>query len=357
MTGERDGLDLMAASETPPARPAETAAPSPPAGDPGLGPPPPAPAASHAALGLLHYRPWRGDLRRPACSVGPIARVCVTLLFRRKLFWVLYALALFFFLIFFFGQYLLAWAESQIGEQAIPLGMGIRGDRDTVIQALRTSMRLDGSGYTYRTFIWWQGHMVMVVLALAGAVLVGNDFRFGSLPFYLSKPLDRRHYVLGKCLAVAVFVNLMTTLPAVVLFVQYGLLTSYDYFLDRWHLLAGILGYGLLLTVCLSVLLVATASWLRRTVPLIMAWTTLFVFLRFLVAALVDGLHYDARWRLIDLWNNMYLVGNALLGMAPETVRPSAQPDVLEAVAILAAMCLVCVGYLLMRIRAVEIVK
>ena len=51
----------------------------------------------------------------------------------------------------------------------------------------------------------------MIVLALAGAVLVGNDFRFGSLPFYLSKPLGRWHYVLGKCLAVAVFVNLMTT--------------------------------------------------------------------------------------------------------------------------------------------------
>ena len=42
----------------------------------------------------------------------------------------------------------------------------------------------------------------MIVLALAGSVLVGNDFRFGSLPFYLSKPLGRWHYVLGKCLAV-----------------------------------------------------------------------------------------------------------------------------------------------------------
>ena len=82
--------------------------------------------------------------------------------------------------------------------------------------------------------------MVMVMLALAGSVLVGNDFQFGSLPFYLSKPLSSWHYLLGKCLAVAVFVNLMTTLPALVLFVQYGVLNrsepgrpAWDYFVQN----------------------------------------------------------------------------------------------------------------------------
>ena len=77
----------------------------------------------------------------------------------------------------------------------------------------------------------------MIVLALAGSVLVGNDFRFGSLPFYLSKPLGRWHYVLGKCLAVAVFVNVMTTILALILLVEYGLLDSWDYFVE--HVAAG----------------------------------------------------------------------------------------------------------------------
>ena len=76
----------------------------------------------------------------------------------------------------------------------------------------------------------FQGYMVMIVLALAGSILVGNDLRFGSLPFYLSKPLSRRHYLLGKAVAVGVFINLMTTLPALMLFIQYGLL-------DSWRLL------------------------------------------------------------------------------------------------------------------------
>ena len=37
------------------------------------------------------------------------------------------------------------------------------------------------------------------------------------------------------------------------------------------------------------------------------------------------------------LWNNTYIVGNALLGMAHQTLRPSSQPSVLEAALVLEA--------------------
>src|SRR5262249_52945122 len=137
------------------------------------------------------------------------------------------------------------------------------------IGILRRFLRVDGTPEMYRYFFAWQGYMVMIVLAMAGSILVGNDFHFGSLPFYLGKPLGRWHYLLGKCLAVGVFVNLMTTVPALVLFVQYGFLDTWDYFVRDWvslgqislgglevafqyPLFVGILAYGLVLTVCLS---------------------------------------------------------------------------------------------------------
>jgi hypothetical protein len=306
--------------------------------------------------------------------VWPIARTALGLIFRRKLFWVLYVLALLVFLLFFFGQHLLAWAEKNMSETTVPVG-GVPVRTEWLRNQLRKGMQLNGSGQSYHNFFWYEGYMVMAVLALAGSLLVGNDFQFGSLPFYLSKPLRRYHYLLGKGLAVAVLVNLMTTLPAVVLFVQYGLLdTSWDYFVDvnyfvnrpelvgpeagdagpgGLRLLAGVVAYGLLLTVCLSVLLVATASWLRRTVPMIMVWTTLLFFLRLLAAALVDGLQYDPRWRLIDLWNNLGLVGSACLGI----VNRGRQPAVYEAALVLGVTCLLCLSYLNRRIRAVEIVR
>jgi hypothetical protein len=321
--------------------------------------------------GVLHYRPWRGELHGTLASVWPIARISLWMILRRKLFWCLYGLALLTFLMFFFGQYLLSWAETQIGESTVMVGP-MRTQPSALIDLLRTALKLNGTAETYRNFMWYQGYMVMIVLAMAGSILVGNDFHFGSLPFYLAKPLNRWHYLGGKCLAVAVFINLMTTVPALILFVQYGLLTSWRYFIGtgtdvasgKWltfhipvnPLLLGILGYGLVLTVCLSLVLLATATWLRRTVPMIMVWTTFFLFLRLLGSALVDGLNYDAHWRLIDLWNCTYLVGNACLGVAHGEIKPLPQPPTWEAGLVLGAVSVVCLIYLNLRIRAVEIV-
>jgi ABC-type transport system involved in multi-copper enzyme maturation permease subunit len=320
---------------------------------------------------LLHYRPWRGELSGSARLVWPIARVSLRMIFRRKLFWAIYALSLTLFLMFFFGQYLLAWAESQTAENSVRI-MGANVKTRQFIEVLQKALKLNGSAETYRNFIAMQASVVMIVLALAGSILVGNDFRFGSMPFFLSKPVSRWHYLIGKGIAVGVFVNLLTTLPALALFVQFAMLEeSWAYFRGdgillelgsvAWRLpispvLLGIVAYGLELTVCLSLLLLATASWLRKTVPMIMAWTTLFIFVPRLTRALVVGLHYNARWRLLDLWNDLFIVGSYSLGLGDDLASNVTQPAVVEASLVLGAVCILCLIYLNQRIRAVEVV-
>ena len=353
------------------------------------------------STGLLHYRPWQGTLRGPSgyepvaflgAQVGllaalafldswpvlrlllcgalvaswviaarsrawPIARISLEMIFRRRLFWAIYALALMVFLLFFFGQYLMAWATTQLGETEVRVGGMGRANPKWLVDLFRNALKLNGSAETYRNFFWYEGYNVMIVLALAGAILVGNDIRYGSLSFYLARPISRWDYLLGKGLAVAVFINLMTTLPAVVLFLQFGMLESWDYFYDQGHLLVGILAYGFIMTVCLTSILLATATWLQRTVPLIMTWTTLFFFCRLLAGALVDGLQLDARWRLIDLWNNLYVLGNVCMRIDIELIKPAPQPAWYEAAFVLGGVTTACLSYLILRIRAVEIVK
>lgn len=321
------------------------------------------------SMSLLNYREWHGEYRRPLWSVWPIARVCLSLIFRRKLFWVLYALALLLFLMFFFGTFLLDWLEAQVPATPIQVGT-FKADPGRIMILVRRGLDiLNGSQNTFAYFFVYQGSMVMVVLALAGSVLVGNDFTHGSLPFYLSKPLSRWHYLAGKALAVAVVVNMLTTLPALILYMQHGL-DSWDYFTDpdffvarggkgpaSWQLLAGILVFGLMLSVFLGIFLVAVASWMRRTMPLIMVWTSVFLFFRLMAAILVDGLKYDARWRLIDLWNDLSLAGFACLGFTEEQIWPAPQPPMAEAALVLAGVCIVCLSYLNLRTRAVEVVR
>ena len=305
---------------------------------------------------LLHYRPWRGEFSDSSWSIWPIARTALSLVVRRKLFWGLYVFALLTFFVFFFGQYLLVWARTVDPDVEIKV-LGVSEKPAELVEKLEKHLKMDGSPETYRNFFWYQGWMVMILLAMAGTILVGNDFQHGSLPFYLAKPISPWHYVMGKCLAAAVFVNLMTTVPALVLFFQYRLINAWGYWSSELQLLAGIVGYGLVLTVFFSLMLTATASWLRQTVPLIMAWTTLFLFLRLLAGSLVDGLRYDPAWRLIDLWNDTWLVGNYLLGVDMANIRPSAQPAWYQAALVLGAMSALCLSYLSLRIRAVEVVR
>lgn len=305
---------------------------------------------------LLRYRPWRGTPRGPASATLALARASLTLLVRRRLFWGLFALGLLVFFFFFYAQYLVVWLNAQLTTETVRFaGIPVAaGDLGKFLKRLS----LDGSDHTFGNFVWFEGYVLVIVLALAGSVLVGNDFAHGSLAFYLAKPIGRWHYITGKGLAVGAVVSLYTTIPAALLWVEAGLLYDWQtYYWDNLHLLFGAVGYGLVLTVCLGLLVLATAVAVRRTVPLVMIWMGVFGLLRLVAAWLVDGLRADPRWRLIDLWNDLYLCGLWCLQADPATVRPSPQPAYWEAAVAVGGVCLACVLYLRRRVQAVEIVS
>src|SRR5262249_15182797 len=137
------------------------------------------PRMAETTPNLLHYRGWTGQFYGPHRTVFAIARIALSQVLRRKLFWVLYAFGLLFFFMFFFGQYLLAWTESQTDEQVVTVGV-FRTNPVEFVQLLRGALKLNGSGEMYRNFFRFQGSMVVIILAMAGSVLVGNDFQFGS---------------------------------------------------------------------------------------------------------------------------------------------------------------------------------
>src|SRR3954452_19396398 len=99
------------------------------------------------AVQLLHYRPWRGKFHSPAWSVWPVARLSLAMVFRRKLFWALYGLALLIFLMFFFGQYLLFFAETQ-AEERVSFG-GVVVPTRSLIAVFRQVLKLDATAQMY----------------------------------------------------------------------------------------------------------------------------------------------------------------------------------------------------------------
>src|SRR3954454_3641471 len=171
---------------------------------------------------LLRYRPWRGVPRGPLFASLAMARVSLKLMVRRKLLWGLFGLGLLVFFFFFYAQYLVVWITNQLSTETVRFA-GIPVTIGNLTKFLH-KLNLDGSAHTFGTFVWFQGYDLVILLALAGSVLVGNDFFHGSLPFYLSKPIGRWHYVLGKCLAIGIILTVFVTLPAVLLWLEAGLL-------------------------------------------------------------------------------------------------------------------------------------
>lgn len=311
---------------------------------------------------LLRYRPWKGAFRPPLVGAIAIARTCLTILLRHKLFWAVYANAGLVFLAYFFCQVGAVWLPQRLAGRKTDIETGVvklNIEWDKFLPRLLDALQLNGTAHTFANFAWFQGHVTMIALALAGGVAVGNDFHHGSLAFYLSKPTGRREYAVGKVLGVGGLVHLLVTIPAVVLWVQAGLLQGWRaYYLDNWHLLVGILGYGLLLSVVLPLLLVATAVMVRRTVPLVLVWCGLFVLVPRLAGILATNTPAGPAWRLLDLWNNLYLIGLYFLGGERTEARTGfEQPPVWQAALVTIGVAAACWVYLRRRVRAVEVVK
>src|SRR6266498_2884432 len=175
------------------------------------------------------YREWSGRSRSPWRASLAMVRLGLGLIFRRWVFWALIGLGLLYFLFTFAVIYLKATLNIQSPDFA----------------RFMNTFVVTGTGDAYREFMERQAAITALLLAFAGATLIGSDYRQGGLVFYLSRAIDRRHYIFGKLLTISAVVAIITVLPAVVLFVEYGMLSnSLTYFRENWRILTGILGYG-----------------------------------------------------------------------------------------------------------------
>jgi hypothetical protein len=285
------------------------------------------------------YRGWSQKLGPTWLACWPIARTGVMLVLRRKMFWFFLALALLNFLFLFATIYLKAQIRAQ--------NPGFQRFLDRVLS------NVTGTGETYRDFMFAQGTVTMLLLAFAGALLVGDDLQHGGVLFYLSRRLGKWHYVFGKLLSIGLLVSMTTTIPALILYCEYGLLmNSISYFQENLGILRGILGYGLVMAVTLSLLLFALTSWLRDTVPVVMSWACIFVLLPAL-GQLLSRVYDDRYWQLLMLWRNVRLLGTWCFG----GIDTDRELQLLHpAMAIVAGVCVLSVIALIPRVRAVKVV-
>lgn len=283
------------------------------------------------------YRTIEHRRLSPWWSCLSIVRIGLALIFRRWVFWILIGLGLLNFLFHFAFIYLKA-------------NLSVQNEN---IAKFLDNYKVTGTGQAYADFMFGQATICALLLAFAGSTLIGNDYRQGGMIFYLSRRIGKWQYIVGKLLTIAAVVTIVTTLPALILYIEYGTLSnSFQYFLDNPKVLRGILGYGAVLAVVQSLMIFAIAAWVPRTVPLVMTWLGLFVLLKGLADAMraIDGNRY---WLLLGFWDDMHRLGRWCFGSLDETRIPTAG----YCLAVLSAVCVISLLLIVRRVRAVEVVS
>lgn len=208
-------------------------------------------------------------------------------------------------------------------------------------------------GRLFGDFLNQQIGFCILLSIFGGAGLVANDLRTGAILVYLSRPLTRRDYVLGK-LGVLMGLNLSVTLvPALLLYVV-ALSMAPDQF-RTWALAwiaPAIVLHAFVIALVISLIALAVSSMSKSARLAGLGFAMVFIGLgivRPILRALTDSPHAS----LVSPQADLEALGGALFG----TVSRGTPPGWAFPALVLTLVCAGCLLVLRRRVRAVEVVS
>ena len=178
------------------------------------------------------------------------------------------------------------------------------------------------TGETFRQFLGQQDVFLFFITVYAGAGLVANDRRANALQIYLTRPITRVEYIVGKLSVLLAFLLLVTWAPAVLLIVVQVLFAGNVTFLsNHLYLFPAITLFAAVqaLTVGLTMLALSSLSRSSRYVGILYAALLFFTQAVTLVLRAVTG-HSGLAW--LSLASSLEQLGNAIFRMPPRYDAP-----------------------------------
>lgn len=207
-------------------------------------------------------------------------------------------------------------------------------------------------GRLFGEFLNQQVVFTLVLSVFGGAGLIASDLRSGAILVYLSRPVTRRDYVLGK-LGVLLALNLGVTLvPALALYGIGAAVAPAEYMRwDRAWIGPAILLHATLIASVVSLVALAVSALSRSARIAGLAFVGLFVGLE-VARGVLGAMTRRPEAHVLSLQHDLRVVGNRLFGIVDRMVSvPTIYP-----VLVLAAVLALCLAILRSRVRAVEIV-
>jgi ABC-2 type transport system permease protein len=274
------------------------------------------------------YRRWeaRGPLRR--LRFWPITREALRLLLAKRAF---------------LGLVIFSWTALVVRLVQVVLF--------TRFPEMARVLPVDGR--LFGEFLNQQLPFVLLISVFGGAGLIANDLRTGAILVYLSRPLTRRDYVLGK-LGVLMALNLSVTLVPGLLLYLIALALAPDQF-AKWSLAwigPAVVLQSAVTSLVMSLIALAVSSLSRSARVAGLGFFGL-VFGLEIVRGVLRALYDRPESALLSVQADLQSLGNALFGITDRAFQlPWAYPAL-----VLFAVSLGCLAILRARVRAVEIVR
>jgi ABC-type transport system involved in multi-copper enzyme maturation permease subunit len=204
----------------------------------------------------------------------------------------------------------------------------------------------------FMQFIEQQGAFVFFVTVFVGSGLIANDRRANALQIYLSKPLLRMEYIVGKLAILGSFLLFITIVPAFLLLaLQVGFAGSVDFVRANLHVIPAITLASLLRVVVSTFTMLALSSLSKSTryVAILYAGVIFFTEAMFGFLVLVTG---STRPAWVSISGNLENITDVMFRQTPRYETPA-----MVSVLVLVGLLAVAASVLERRVRGVEIVS
>lgn len=210
--------------------------------------------------------------------------------------------------------------------------------------------------------IWFANELMVqawfgfILAAAAAPGLVTRDFANHALQLYLSRPLSRVEYLLGKIAVLAALLSCTTWIPGLLLFTLQASLEGHGWWWDNFYLLGSIILAGCLWIAVISLMTLALSIWVRWRI----AATALIIGVFFLLPGFGEALNAILRTRsglLLNLPYTLQVVWMRLFRIDPNILHRIGMDRIplLSAWITVLSACLFSVFLLNTRLKAREV--
>lgn len=178
--------------------------------------------------------------------------------------------------------------------------------------------QLQVGAWTFEFFLYFQGFLAFVLALVVGPGLISRDLANNGLPLYLSRPISRAQYVLGKASVIFILLSGISWIPGLMLFGLQSSLDEGDWMTRHLRVAVGITVGSWVWIVLLALVALAFSAWVK--------WRPIAAFLMFMFFAsgsffavmlnlLFFGGARDRAWGyLVDPGHLIRIVWSGLLG-------------------------------------------